>query len=248
MPSRPPPPNSDITVAILAGGLGTRLHSVVSDRPKVLAPVGNRPFLAWWLEALEGQGFRDVILCTGFRAAQVEEAFGMSFGKLKLRYSAEDTPLGTGGAVHKALPMTRSSTLLVLNGDSFCQQTLRPFIVHHFEHGWRASLVVTSVPDAGRFGSVQFNPEGKVQRFQEKPGQSGPGWINAGIYLLSRELFSVLPAHMSISLERDLLPRWLHQDLHVFSSLGRFLDIGTPESLSAATEFFLGQPQPMAAA
>jgi NDP-sugar pyrophosphorylase family protein len=244
MPSRPPPPNSDITVAILAGGMGTRLRSVVSDRPKVLASVGSRPFLAWWLDALEAQGFRDIVLCTGFRASQVEEAFGSSFGKLSLRYSVEDEPLGTGGALHKALPLIRSSTLLVLNGDSFCRQELRPFIVQHFERGSRASLVVTSVPDVGRYGSVQFNPEGKVQRFQEKTGQAGPGWINAGIYLLSRDLFSVLPSHMSISLERDLLPRWLYQDIRTFTSPGRFIDIGTPESLSAATEFFLTQPQP----
>ena len=242
MPLRFPPPNSDITVAILAGGMGARLRPVVSDRPKVLAPVGNRPFLAWWLDALEAQGFRDVVLCTGYRAAQVEEAFGKSVGHLSLRYSVEDTPLGTGGAIHKALPLVRSSTLLVLNGDSFCHQDLRPFVTQHFERACRASLLVTSVPDSGRHGCVQLGADGQVKRFQEKSGQSSQGWINAGIYLLSRDLFSVLPAHMSISLERDLLPRWLNQEIHAFPSSGRFIDIGTPESLAVATEFFLGQP------
>jgi NDP-sugar pyrophosphorylase family protein len=242
MPSRPPPSPSDITVAILAGGLGTRLRSVISDRPKVLAPVAGRPFLAWWLDALNAQGFRDVILCTGYRAAQVEETFGQSFGNLSLRYSVEDMPLGTGGAVHKALPLVRSHEILVLNGDSFCHQDLRPFLRQHFEHSRRASLVVTSVPDVARFGSVQFASDGRVQQFREKSGQRGSGWINAGIYLLSRELFSVLPAHFNISLERDLLPQWLGQEIQAFASNGRFIDIGTPESLADAAEFFPAQP------
>src|SRR5262249_48858923 len=131
MPSRPPLSPSDITVAILAGGLGTRLRSVVSDRPKVLAPVAGRPFLAWWLDTLDPQGFGDVILCTGYRAEQVEATFGESFRNLSLRYSVEDMPLGTGGAVHKALPFVRSHELLVLNGDSFCHQDLRPFLRQH---------------------------------------------------------------------------------------------------------------------
>ena len=246
MPLRTPPHISDITVAILAGGMGTRLRSVVSDRPKILASVANRPFVAWWLEALDAQGFRDVVFCTGYRAAQVEEAFGKSFGNLSLRYSVEDTPLGTGGAVHKALSQIRSGTMLILNGDSFCQQDLRPFVVQHFEKGSRASLVVTSVPDIGRYGCVHLGPEGKVRRFQEKTGLAGPGLINAGIYLMPRELFSVLPSHMSISLERDLLPRWISQGIHAFPSTGRFIDIGTPESLAGATEFFL-RPQLAAA-
>src|SRR5262245_49600157 len=94
---RPSLSPADLTVAILAGGLGTRLQAVVSDRPKVLAEVAGRPFLAWWLDALNAQGFREVILCTGFRAKQVSDTFGFSYGNLRLHYSVEAEPLGTGG-------------------------------------------------------------------------------------------------------------------------------------------------------
>lgn len=240
MRARTPPPVGDLTVAILAGGLGTRLRPVLSDRPKVLAPVGGRPFLAWWLDTLDAQGFRDVVLCTGHLAPQVEETFGRTHGNLRLRYSVEDTPLGTGGALHKAAPLLRSDPVLVLNGDSFCAADLPAFVARHWDSGAAASLVVTPVEDIARFGSVQLGPEGRVQEFREKTGRPGPGWINAGIYLFPRELFALLPAHVTISLERDVLPRWLPRGIHGFSSQGRFIDIGTPESLEAAADFFTG--------
>lgn len=246
MISRTPPPNSELTVAILAGGLGTRLRAVVSDKPKVLAPVGGRPFLAWWLDALEAQGFRKVILCTGYMAAQVEAAFGGRHGQLELRYSTEDTPLGTGGALHKAIQLYHPNPLLVLNGDSFCHQDLRPFVQHHFERHASASLMVTQVDDVSRYGSVEIAPDGLVKAFREKTGRSGPGSINAGIYVFGRELFQVLPSHVTISLERDLLPQWISRGIRTFQTSGRFIDIGTPESLAAATDFFTG-PQLAAA-
>src|SRR5262245_63746616 len=105
-------PPADLTVAILAGGLGTRLRSVVSDRPKVLAEAAGRPFLAWWLDALDAQGFRDIVLCTGFRAERVRDTFGSTQGHLRIRYSVETQPLGTAGALRQALPLFASDPIL----------------------------------------------------------------------------------------------------------------------------------------
>src|SRR5690242_9231679 len=120
MQNIPHPLPSDVTVAILAGGLGTRLRPVVADRPMVLAEVLHRSFLSWWLDTLDRQGFRDVVLCTGFMADQVRNTYGSAYGRLQIRYSVEETPLGTGGALAKALPHLNSDPILVLNGDSFC--------------------------------------------------------------------------------------------------------------------------------
>src|SRR5262245_9203051 len=136
------PPRADLTVAILAGGLGTRLRTVVPDRPKVLAEAAGRPFLAWWLDALEAQGFRDIVLCTGFRAEQISQTFGSTHGRLHLRYSVEAQPLGTGGALRQALPLFASDPILVLNGDSFCEVNLRRFVHYHFRSGARTTLVL----------------------------------------------------------------------------------------------------------
>ncbi len=116
----------NVTAAVLAGGLGTRLRGVLADCPKVLAPVKGKPFLAYLLEHLAGQGLRDVVLCVGYGSEQVEAVFGRSYAGLRLAYSCEPAPLGTAGAVRLALPMLESDPVLVMNGDSFCGPTCRP--------------------------------------------------------------------------------------------------------------------------
>jgi NDP-sugar pyrophosphorylase family protein len=231
-------PLAELTVAILAGGLGTRLRPVLSDRPKVLAEAAGRPFLEWWLEALDAQGCRDIVLCTGFKAAQVSAAFGSTHGHLRLRYSTEAQPLGTGGALRQALPLLASDPVLVLNGDSFTDINLNAFVREHFQRKARASLVLAAVADISRFGSVTFRSEGLVDGFREKDGNHTPGWINAGIYLFSRELLASLPAGQNVSLERDLLPDEVSRGIHGHPCYAPFIDIGTPESLAGAAEFF----------
>src|SRR5579863_8770506 len=105
---------------ILAGGLGTRLRSEVPDLPKPLAPVGGRPFLAWKLDALDEAGFSEVVMSVGYRAQAIVDAFGEKYGKLALRYVAEDAPLGTGGALQKALASFRTDEpVWAMNGDTF---------------------------------------------------------------------------------------------------------------------------------
>ena len=112
--------NLGITAAVLAGGLGTRLRPTVADRPKVLAPVGGRPDLAYLLDQLDAVGIGEVVLLTGYRAEQVRAAFGESYSGIRLRDSAEPVPLGTGGAARRALPLLSAPTILLLNGDSYC--------------------------------------------------------------------------------------------------------------------------------
>src|SRR5689334_8542197 len=108
---------NDVPALILAGGFGTRLRSVLPDTPRVLAGVNGRPFLACLLDSLADAGVRDVILCTGYRAEQVEREFGSRYGQLSLRYSRETQPLGTGGALRQAVALTQAESVLALNGD-----------------------------------------------------------------------------------------------------------------------------------
>jgi NDP-sugar pyrophosphorylase family protein len=228
-------------VAILAGGLGTRLRSVVTDRPKVLAEVAGRPFLTYWLEVLAAQGFRDVVICSGYLADQVARCFGSSYGPLRLHYSVEQEPLGTGGALRLALPRLATDTVMVLNGDSFCETDLATFWRTHRERSSRASMVLHFEPDTRRFGRVTMTADSRLENFLEKGEQVRPGWINAGIYLLPRAWIEAIPEGRSVSLERDLLPSWLAGGIYGFPSAGRFIDIGTPESFAQAGEFFAGE-------
>lgn len=233
---------TETTAAILAGGLGTRLRSVVGDRPKVLAEVNGRPFLAWLLEFLESFGFKRVVLCTGYQAEGIERAFGRRFGDLTLIHSREASPLGTAGALRQALPFLQSDQVLVLNGDSFCEVDLAAFCQSHSARRARASLALAYVNDVGRYGRVQIEADDRITSFSEKESAAGAGWINAGIYLFERELIQVLPSNMALSLEREALPMWIPEGVYGFKTRGRFLDIGTPDSYALAQrESFQGR-------
>jgi len=228
---------SNLSVAVLAGGLGTRLRSVLADCPKILAPVNGKPFLAYLLEHLADQGLRGVTLCVGYRSEQVEAVFGRSYAGLRVAYSCEPAPRGTAGAVRLALPMLESDPVLVMNGDSFCRPDLSSLFRWHAARKAAATLLLTRVPDTRRYGRVQVDDGGLIRAFEEKGGHDGPGWINAGVYLLSRQLLAEIPEQAAVSLERDLFPAWLGRGLCGCPSETPFLDIGTPASYAAAEEF-----------
>jgi NDP-sugar pyrophosphorylase family protein len=227
-----------MTAAILAGGLGTRLRPLVADRPKVLAEVHGRPYLTFLLDQLADAGIRETVLLTGYRGNQVYQAVGERHGDMRLIHSPEPRPLGTGGALRHALAKLASPVVLLLNGDSWCDVDLAAFWNFHRHSGAGLSLVVVQAGDPSRYGQVQVGKGGAVQAFIEKRGGAG-GWINAGVYLLSRRWIEDIPPERPLSLERDLVPDWLAQRRKVFAfrHAGRFLDIGTPASYQAAETF-----------
>lgn len=236
----PPPPDpwSDVTAVILAGGVGSRLKSVVSDRPKGLAEVNGRPFLAFLLDQLRNAGAARVVFSTGYLAPQIEEAFGDEFRGMRIGYSRETTALGTGGGLRLAADSVVSPILLVLNGDSSCEVDLTAFLTDALRHGRSPALVLSRQTDTSRFGRVELAPDGRIISFREKGESAGEGWINAGIYALPRDLVMAIPAGRPVSLEREVFPDWIGQGLRAFPAEGRFLDIGTPESYAAAADFF----------
>lgn len=227
-------PPLDVPAVILAGGLSTRLRSVLPNLPKPLAPVLGRPFLLCLLDQLEAAGARDVILCTGWLGDMVEAEIGRSRGSLSIRYSRESEPLGTAGAIARALPLIEKSAFLVLNGDSLVEADLSEFAACHRESLFLASILVTRVPDCSRFGTVEWLPNRSVTGFREKAGLARPGWINAGAYLFSKSLAETIPNDRPSSLERDILPNWTDGSLGAWPAEGAFLDIGTPESLAGS--------------
>ena len=235
---------ADLDVVVLAGGLGTRLRPAVADRPKALAQVGGRPFLDLLLAWLHGQGARRVVLALGHMADQVEARLGdlcSRFPGLELRASVEPGPLGTGGALRHCLPLLRSDPVLVANGDSLAEADLAGFLAAFLAaaDAPAAGLVAVGVPDASRYGRLELSPEGRVLRFAEKdPAFAGPAPINGGVYLFRHDLLleRLPPAGTAGSLERDLLGRLPPGSALAFPGSGRFVDIGTPESLAAAAE------------
>lgn len=226
------------TAVILAGGAGTRLRSVVADRPKVLAPLGGRPFITYLLDRLAAQGLKTVVLCTGYLGSQVNEALGEMYRGMQLLYSQETTPMGTAGALTQALPLIKSSTVLVMNGDSYCDTDLRASYEWHLDRESRVTLVLAHVDDGARYGRVELGPKGNITGFLEKnPDLKGGGWINSGIYWMQRDVLAGLPSGKPLSLEREVLGCWQGSGLNGFRDYGRFLDIGVPEDFAKAEKF-----------
>jgi len=229
---------SEITSVILIGGLGTRLRSAVSDRPKVLAEIQGRPFLAFLLDQLSATGIKRVVLCAGYKGEQVQAVFGHSYGPLDLFYSQETSPLGTGGALRLAIKLIESDPVLVMNGDSYCGANLKAFWMWHTERNAAGSILLTHTFQMKRFGRVQVDSDGLVLDFDEKGKRGGQGWINAGVYLLGQDFILSIPANRTVSLEREVFPQWVGRKLYGYESAGRFWDIGTPEDYAEAEQFF----------
>ena len=227
-----------IDVAILAGGLGTRISHVLKDTPKILAPVGGRPFLDVLLEWLTGFGVKRVLLGLGHLAGAVighlEES---SRHDIEVVAVVEPEPLGTAGAVRFLRPHIKSDPVLVINGDSFVDADLCAFVSTHAQSGAEASMLCAEVDDTARYGLVEVAENGMVRGFVEKQSTGpAPGLINAGAYLFSAAMLSRIESSDGRSLERDIFQAAPPGVIHAMRGRFPFIDIGTPESLGAASK------------
>jgi NDP-sugar pyrophosphorylase family protein len=229
---------ANIDVAVLAGGLGTRLRGILPETPKILAPVGGKPFLEHLLEWLIRQGARRTVLCLGYRSADVQEFLKTrSFAPLEVDTVIEAEPLGTGGAVANALSRLSGEPVLVINGDTIVETDLQAFLTAHGASQAVASILCARVEHAGRYGRLEIDSHRRVVRFSEKdPTDGKPAWINAGYYLFGKTALHGIAKLTKGSLERDILEKMPAGTIHAYLTDGRFLDIGTPETLALAPE------------
>lgn len=212
---------------------------MLTDSPKPLAPLGSTPFLRLLVEQLRTQGFRNLIMCTGHLAAQIEEEFGdgHKFGAA-IRYSTESEPLGTAGAVKLAERyLTDAQEFVVMNGDSFLEADFVQLLRFHGERGGMVSIAVRRVENAARYGTVELDAEHRVARFSEKTGKEAPGLVNGGIYVFRREVLRHIPERPA-SLELEVFPRILDCGIYGFEQNGIFIDIGTPEDYARAQTLY----------
>ncbi len=232
----------NIDVIILAGGRGTRLQSVVSDRPKPLAPINDKPFLSIIFDFLNKYDcINNVIVAIGYMADKIikEYQHGWEY-KFNILFSVEKDLLGTGGAIKKAMKLSNSEFFFVLNGDSIIELDLYLFIQKHFETKAIMTLVVKKVTDVNRYGRVILNDNNVITNFEEKTSVPAEGYINAGMYLIKRELFNIVEDDKAISIEKDLLPKFIkNNQIYAFISYGKFIDIGVPESYNNTSLFFV---------
>ena len=230
----------EVTAVILAGGLGTRLQSVVSDRPKCLADVNGRPFIGYQLDRLAALGVSRVVICTGYLADHVEAAVGAVYGPLRITYSREGSPLGTGGALRLAVGAVTTPYMLVLNGDSLCDAELEVLLVASRAARGAPTLLLVHVTDTAAFGRVTWDDDAigcRITGFLEK-GVEGPGWVNAGVYLVAAADVAAIDESRPCSLERVVFPRWIASGrLRAARTAASFIDMGTPETYRRVSEY-----------
>jgi len=214
---------------ILAGGFGTRLRTILPDLPKPLAPVHGVPFIHYVLRWLEQNGVARIIACTGHLAEKMEAGFRSYGGRLQMTFQREDSPLGTGGAIYRALHEAGAGSAFALNGDTYFPADLHHFQAEARRLGGPFAVALRRLPDVSRYGAVDVD-SGRILAMNEK-GRQGPGLVNAGLYLLPGDLWRRFPMPDVFSWETDFLqPRAALLGPAGIALDAPFLDIGTPES------------------
>ena len=217
-------------IVILAGGYGTRLHSIVSDRPKSMALINKKPFLEYQITFLKNQGFSDFVICAGYKHEKIIEYFkdGKDHSVL-INYSIEKEPLGTGGAIKAALDLLEEQ-FIVINGDTLTNLQYDSLIHFHNMKITNVTMVLAKVKNNSRYGSVVTDTNDMVISFSEKITNSVSSFVNAGIYLFNKNSVNWQMFTPHFSLENDLFPVLVSQKtMFGFKFNGYFVDIGVPE-------------------
>ena len=221
---------------VLAGGQGLRLRPLTLTTPKPLLPVAGVPFLAHPLSRLRVAGVRHVVLAASRRTGPFEAAFGdgSALG-LELDYTAEPTPLGTGGGIRHAAARVRTDTVLVLNGDLLCGLDFAALLAAHAARAADVTLFLIRVPDSGAYGSVTVDADQRVRAFQEKAAGSGGlgglgDLVNGGCYVFARAVLDQIPAGREVSVEREVFPGLIAAGARVYGHVAApyWRDLGTP--------------------
>lgn len=220
---------------ILAGGLGTRLRSVLGETmPKAMASIDGEPFLAWMLRGLSQQGVTDVVLSLGHGRDQIKDRFGPECFGMSLTFIEEDEPLGTGGAILHAMKTVGAPDMIVMNGDTISDLDLQALVAFYTAFQPDLAMAATLVADASRYGTIDFDTASqRLTAFREKrPGQ---GFINAGTYVVNAARLMSFDLPQKFSFEQDFLGKHVETlDIRVFPEVTEFIDIGIPADYERA--------------
>jgi len=226
-----------VRVLILAGGLGTRLAGVSQGLPKPMIPVAGRPFLTYILDRLPGDAH--VTLCVGFKSEQIVDYFGRDYDGRSIDYSIEYRPLGTGGAILRAMQNVPDRDVCVINGDTVFDVPYDELMRRHVEYRADVTLALKPMQEFDRYGTVSVDGNNRILSFTEKKYMDN-GLINGGVYMLNVQSIIALKFPEVFSLEMDLLEKNVQMlNMLGFSNDSLFIDIGVPEDLVIANRLLV---------
>ena len=223
---------------ILAGGMGTRLRSVVDDLPKVMAPVNGKPFLHYILEKATNEKIDHLVLSTGYLHEKIEEFIRSSHAEKNISFANEEEPLGTGGAIAFALQQCSANEVLIVNGDSFFDINYNGFFIDHQLQHSDFSIAMKPMKNCDRFGTLSVESTGRITAFLEKQTME-EGIINAGIYIINKKNFLAMNWPNKFSMEKDFMEKYIATvPMFGFAYDDYFIDIGIPEDYTKAQTDF----------
>lgn len=219
---------------ILAGGFGTRLSHIVSDVPKPMAPLKGYPFLKYIMDYLLEKEFNHIILAVGYKAQIIQDYFGNNYQGINISYSIEDNPLGTGGAIKKALNFCLEENVFIINGDTYFNVDLEKMNTFHSKNNSSLTVAIKSMDNFERYGAVIVE-ENLIKKFEEKKATI-KGKINGGVYLMKKAVLDITN-EKAFSFEKIILESKV-VDIYAFEDDGYFIDIGVPEDYYKAQKDF----------
>ena len=226
---------------ILAGGLGKRLRTVISNKPKVMAPIGEYPFIQYLLDYPDSLGISKVVLSVGFLYESIYNYLGNNYGNINIKYSVEEKPLGTGGAIKRSIGLTKTQDVIVINGDTFTTIDYNKMMKTHKDNGEIITVAIKYEKNRSRYGNILVK-NNRICEFIEKTKNDG-GYINVGSYIINRKIFDQfdLPPHFSF--EKEFMQCYINK-INPMSYLfdGMFIDIGLPQSYARAKSTLLKIP------
>ncbi len=221
---------------ILAGGLGTRLRSVVADLPKCMAPVAGKPFLHYVIKHLQKQGVDKFIFSVGYKYEAIEAFIHTQYPILNAQFSIEEEPLGTGGAIKLSCSKAIEKNVLILNGDTMFSVHLDKLSAFHTKHNADCTLSLKPMNKFDRYGVVELNDDHSIASFKEKQFYE-TGLINGGVYALNVERFLLEGQPEKFSFEKDYLENYFKQrKMYGLVQDEYFIDIGIPEDYARANK------------
>lgn len=229
---------------ILCGGLGTRLRSVIGEKQKTMTEKNGEPFLVKVIKYLKTYNITDIIFATGYKSEEIRNYFGNSyyFG-VKVSYAEEKIPLGTGGAIRNCFNLIKRDEVVVVNGDTLFDANIFEMIKNKNKIRADMTIACKEVENKKRYGTVTIKSD-VITNFNEKEDENvseeatQEKFINGGVYLINKKLIETIPINQKISLEQELIPKWIEEGKVIGGIVcqSKFIDIGTPESLEEYRE------------
>jgi len=230
------------TAIILAGGMGTRLQSVVSKVPKPMAPINGTPFLEIQIKYWISQGINNFILSVGYKNEIIVNHFGSKFEGAKINYTIEDIPLGTGGAILRAISENNiSNPFLLLNGDTYFDVSLKHLYEFHFEKDSNFTFSVFKSNNTSRYLGLNVDSNMKVISSDLIKNVVSIKYVNGGVYIINPKIFDNVEfePNKQISLESEIIPRLICNNISLYACEfdTKFIDIGIPDDYFNAQTF-----------